>query len=224
MTEAEPKPPTSDTPTGDVPTGAAPAGDTAPGAASKIDAPRSRPPVANAGRGPRGDNRRRGPRSPQDQDEKGLGEVVVKIGRCATVVKGGRRFSFGALVVVGDRKGQVGIGYGKSIEVPSAVEKGKKIATNAMVPVKLQGGTIPHRVIGRFGASHVVMVPASPGTGVIAGTSVRAVLELAGVHDILTKSYGSNTPKNLVRATFNGLMQLVSREEVERLRGVTLSA
>jgi len=159
-----------------------------------------------------------------DQDEKGLGEVVVKIGRCATVVKGGRRFSFGALVVVGDRNGQVGIGYGKSVEVPSAVEKGKKIATRAMMPVKLDGGTIPHRVVGRFGASQVVMVPASPGTGVIAGTSVRAVLELAGVHDILTKSYGSNTPKNLVRATFDGLMQLVSREEVERLRGVMLPA
>jgi small subunit ribosomal protein S5 len=179
---------------------------------------------ASAPRQPQRDNRRRGPRQPSEQDEKGLGEVVVKIGRCSTVVKGGRRFSFGALVVVGDRKGQVGIGYGKSVEVPSAVEKGKKIATRAMTSVKLSGGTIPHRIVGRFGASEVVMVPASPGTGVIAGTSVRAVLELAGVHDILTKSYGSNTPKNLVRATFDGLMQLVSREEVERLRGVTLPA
>lgn len=158
------------------------------------------------------------------EEDQGLGDVVVKISRCATVVKGGRRFSFGALVVVGDRRGQVGVGYGKSVEVPSAVEKGKKIATRNMTPVKLVGGTIPHRVVGRFGASEVVMVPASPGTGVIAGASVRAVLELAGVHDILTKSYGSASPKNLVRATFEGLMSLVSREEVERLRGVSIPA
>ncbi len=216
MTESEPKPPTSETPA-------------APEAQSEKAAPtpppateKRRPQAANRGGG--GGGRGRGPRQQSDQDDKGLGEVVVKIGRCSTVVKGGRRFSFGALVVVGDKKGQVGIGYGKSVEVPSAIEKGKKIATRAMTPVKLHGGTIPHRVVGRYGASEVVMVPASPGTGVIAGTSVRAVLELAGVHDILTKSYGSNTPKNLVRATFDGLMQLVSREDVERLRGVTLSA
>lgn len=155
--------------------------------------------------------------------EGGVDEIVVKICRCATVVKGGRRFSFGALVVVGDRKGQVGIGYGKSAEVPSAVEKGKKIAMRNMVSVKLVGGTIPHRVIGQFGASHVVMVPASPGTGVIAGASVRAVLELAGVHDLLTKSYGSNSPKNVVRATLRGLTSLRTNEEVERLRGVKLA-
>lgn len=155
--------------------------------------------------------------------ERTIDENVVKIYRCATVVRGGRRFSFGTLVVVGDRNGRVGIGYGKAKEVPSSVEKAKKIATKAMKSVKLQGGTIPHRIVGRFGASHVVLVPASPGTGVIAGSSVRAVLELAGVHDVLTKSYGSNSPKNLVRATYNGLMQLVSREEVERLRGVKLA-
>jgi small subunit ribosomal protein S5 len=218
MTESEPKPPTSETPA--APTESdAPAAPPAP-TETTVQAPapaKRRPPADNRGRG-------RGPRQQFDQDDKGLGEVVVKIGRCSTVVKGGRRFSFGALVVVGDKKGQVGIGYGKSVEVPSAIEKGKKIATRAMTPVKLHGGTIPHRVVGRYGASEVVMVPASPGTGVIAGASVRAVLELAGVHDILTKSYGSNTPKNVVRATFDGLMQLVSREEVERLRGVTLSA
>lgn len=155
--------------------------------------------------------------------ERTIDENVVKIYRCATVVRGGRRFSFGTLVVVGDRNGRVGIGYGKAKEVPSSVEKAKKIATKAMKPVKLQGGTIPHRIVGRFGASHVVLVPASPGTGVIAGSSVRAVLELAGVRDVLTKSYGSNSPKNLVRATYNGLMQLISREEVERLRGVKLA-
>lgn len=158
------------------------------------------------------------------KEDSGLEDVVVRVYRCATVVKGGRRFSFGALVVVGDRSGHVGTGYGKSVEVPSAVEKGKSIATRAMFPVKLVGGTLPHRVIGRYGASKVVMVPASPGTGVIAGASVRAVLELAGVHDVLTKSYGSNTPKNLVRATINGLKQLISREEVERLRGVSLAS
>jgi small subunit ribosomal protein S5 len=160
--------------------------------------------------------------APGEAEEQTLEEVVVKIYRCATVVKGGRRFSFGSLVVVGDRNGHVGVGYGKSNEVPSSVEKGKKIATGAMRAVKLAGGTLPHRVIGRFGASKVVMVPASPGTGVIAGSSVRAVLELAGIKDVLTKSYGSNSPKNLVRATFNGLQQLVSREEVEQLRGVKL--
>lgn len=150
-------------------------------------------------------------------------ENVVKINRCACVVRGGRRFSFGALVVVGDRNGRVGVGYGKSPEVPSAVEKGKKNATRDMKPIKIVGGTLPHRIVGRAGASRVVMVPASPGTGVIAGASVRAVLELAGVHDVLTKSYGSNTPRNLVYATLNGLLQLASREDVERLRGVRLA-
>ncbi len=162
-------------------------------------------------------------RGSNESSERTIDENVVKIYRCATVVRGGRRFSFGTLFVVGDSNGRVGIGYGKAKEVPSSVEKAKKIATKAMKPVKLQGGTIPHRIIGRFGASHVVLVPASPGTGVIAGSSVRAVLELAGVRDVLTKSYGSNSPKNLVRATYNGLMQLVSREDVERLRGVKLA-
>ncbi len=156
-------------------------------------------------------------------DSDGPDEIVVKINRCAAVVKGGRRFSFGALVVVGDRKGRVGIGYGKSVEVPSAVEKGRKNATRDMCKVKILGGTLPHRVIGRFGASRVVMVPARPGTGVIAGSSVRAVLELAGLHDVLTKSYGSNSPRNLVQATFNGLMSMFTREEIEQLRGVQLA-
>jgi len=164
------------------------------------------------------------PELPQtESSEPTIEEAVVKISRCACVVRGGRRFSFGALVVVGNRNGEVGIGYGKSPEVPSAVDKGKKNAIRDMKRIKIVDGTLPHRVIGRCGASRVVMVPASPGTGVIAGTSVRAVLELAGVHDVLTKSYGSNTPRNLVRATYNGLMQLVSREDVEKLRGVKLA-
>lgn len=159
-----------------------------------------------------------------DAEEKAIDEVVVKIYRCACVVKGGRRFSFGSLVVVGDRKGNVGVGYGKAKEVPSSVEKGKKIAIQNMRPVRIRGGTIPHRVIGRAGASKVVMVPASPGTGVIAGSSVRAVLELAGIHDVLTKSYGSNSPKNLVRAALDGLEQLITPEQVEKLRGVRLAS
>jgi small subunit ribosomal protein S5 len=161
-------------------------------------------------------------RRPEPSDEHGLDENVVRIYRCSKVVKGGRRFSFAAMVVVGDRKGNVGVGYGKSVEVPSAVEKAKKIAARALFPVKLVGGTIAHRVHGRFGASKVTMVPASPGTGVIAGGAVRAVLELAGVRDVLTKSYGSTCPKNLVRAAVNGLEQLMNREDVERLRGVRL--
>lgn len=159
----------------------------------------------------------------RESDEQGVDEVVVKINRCAAVVRGGRRFSFGSLVVVGDRRGRVGIGYGKAKEVPAAVEKGKKNALRNMRKIKLSGPTLPHRVIGRHGASHVVMLPAGPGTGVIAGASVRAVLELAGVHDVLTKSYGSNSPRNLVEATLDGLMKMITREEVEALRGVKLS-
>jgi small subunit ribosomal protein S5 len=151
-----------------------------------------------------------------------LEEVVVKIYRCATVVKGGRRFSFSAMVVVGDRRGRVGIGYGKSREVPSAVEKAKSIAARAMKPIKLRGSTIPHRVVGQFGASKVVLIPAAPGTGVIAGSSVRPVLELAGLHDVLTKSFGSTSPKNLVRATFRALNSLLDRATTAELRGVKL--
>jgi small subunit ribosomal protein S5 len=148
---------------------------------------------------------------------------VVKIYRCATVVRGGRRFSFAALVVAGDRNGKVGIGYGKANEVPNAVEKASKQARRNMVAVKLNGTTIPHQVIGRYGASQVVMVPADEGTGVIAGESVRSVMDLAGVRDILTKSYGSNSPKNLVKAAFEGLRALRSKDDVRRLREVPVS-
>jgi len=163
----------------------------------------------------------RQPQRPRfDDSEGGLDDAVVKIYRCSKVVKGGRRFSFGAMVVVGDRNGSVGIGYGKANEVPPAVEKATKEARKAMVPVALRGGTLPHRVVGRCGASKVVLVPASPGTGVIAGASVRPVLELAGVRDCLTKSYGSSSPKNLVKATMNGLLSLRSAEQVGELRGV----
>lgn len=168
----------------------------------------------------------RGRRGQQDRgeftEEKQFEDTVVKLYRCATVVKGGRRFSFGALVVVGDRRGQVGIGYGKANEVPPAVEKGVKQARRNLFRVPLRGTSIPHRVVGRFGASRVIMLPASEGTGVIAGSAPRAVLELAGVKDVLTKCYGSTSPKNLVKATINGLQALRTRAIVEELRGVTL--
>jgi len=157
------------------------------------------------------------------QEESPYDEVVVHIYRCATVVKGGRRFSFASLIVVGDRKGSVGVGYGKATEVPSAVDKARKTAIRAMKKIPLAENTLPHRIVGRYGSSRVVLLPASPGTGVIAGGSVRAVLELAGVHDVLTKAYGSTSPKNLVRATFQGLTSLFNPADVERLRGVKLA-
>ncbi len=157
------------------------------------------------------------------QEKSGLEDNVVKVYRCSKVVKGGRRFSFAALVVVGDRNGRVGLGYGKANEVPSAVEKGRKRAAGAMFPVQLSGATVPHAVTGRYGSSQVRLLPASEGTGVIAGSSVRAVLELAGLRDCLTKAYGSTSPKNLAKATMNALTSLRSRETVERLRGVSLA-
>jgi small subunit ribosomal protein S5 len=152
-----------------------------------------------------------------------LVEKVVKIRRCAAVVKGGRRFSFAALVVVGDGKGRVGFGYGKANEVPPSVEKALKQATRNMTRVSLEGATIPHIVNGRYGAGHVTLVPAGPGTGVIAGAAVRAVCEAAGIHDILTKSFGTNNPITLVKATIAALESLRTRQEVERLRGVALT-
>lgn len=155
----------------------------------------------------------------------GLEERVVKIRRCAAVVKGGRRFSFNALVVVGDRKGRVASGYGKANEVPPAVEKAVKDAQEAMrrqSKVQMRGETIPHRVIGKFGSSKVVLVPAGPGTGVKAGPGVRDVLEACGIKNILSKTHGSTNPINLVKATIKGLLMLRTREEVQRLRGVTL--
>ena len=152
----------------------------------------------------------------------GFAETVVKIRRCAAVVKGGRRFSFNAMVVVGDRQGKVGWGYGKANEVPPAVEKAVKDGQRKMKRVSLKGTTIPHRVIGKYGAARVTLLPAAPGTGVIAGSSVRAVVEAAGIQNILTKAYGSSNPINLVKATLNALEQLRTAEEVQRLRGVPL--
>jgi small subunit ribosomal protein S5 len=155
----------------------------------------------------------------------GLEERVIKIRRCAAVVKGGRRFSFNALVVVGDRSGKVAWGYGKANEVPPAVEKAAKDAQETLKrqrKVELRGQTIPHRVIGRFGGSRVILVPAGPGTGVKAGPGVREVLVCCGVHNILTKTHGSTNPINLVKATIQGLLQLRTRENVALLRGVSL--
>ena len=152
-----------------------------------------------------------------------LAEHIVKIKRCAAVVKGGRRFSFAAMVVVGDGRGKAGWGYGKANEVPPSVEKARKEGMRSMVEVSLNGATIPHVVNGRYGAAHVVLLPAAPGTGVIAGSAVRAVCEAAGIHDILTKSFGSNNAVALVKATFAALRELRPKGDVERLRGVTLS-
>ena len=149
-------------------------------------------------------------------------EKVIQIRRCACVVKGGRRFSFTAMVVVGDGNGRVGWGYGKAKEVPLAVEKATKNANRRMLRVQLLDTTIPHRVVGRFRASRVLLLPASPGTGVIAGEAVRTVVESVGITDILTKSFGSNNAMNLVKATFEGLNQLRLREDVQRLRGVEI--
>lgn len=150
-------------------------------------------------------------------------EKVVKIRRCAAVVKGGRRFSFAAMTVVGNGNGKVGWGYGKANEVPPSVEKANKQAGREMVDLQIVDGTIPHQVRGRYGAGKVILIPAGPGTGIIAGEAVRAVCEAAGIKNILTKSYGTSNSISLVKATFDALSQLRTRQEIERLRGVSLT-
>lgn len=150
-------------------------------------------------------------------------EKVVKVRRCATVVKGGRRFSFAGLVVVGNGRGKVGYGYAKANEVPPAVEKAIKDGMKNLVEVPVESGTIPHRVEGTCGTAKVIILPAGPGTGIIAGAAVRAVCESAGIHDVLTKAHGSTNPVNLVKAAIAALKQLRTKADVERLRGVSLS-
>ena len=162
---------------------------------------------------------RRNNRERTEREDDGLIKKTVAINRVTKVVKGGRTMRFSALVVVGDGKGSVGIGMAKAAEVPAAIEKANLRAKKAMVKIELLETTIPHETIGKFGKGHVLMMPAQPGTGVIAGGPVRNVLEAVGIKDIRTKSYGSNNPVNCVKATFNGLVGLRSREHVAALRG-----
>lgn len=173
-----------------------------------------------------GNQNRGGGRKPRRKEAEqgladGLIDRVVKIKRCAAVVKGGRRFSFAAMVVVGDASGKVGWGYGKANEVPPSVAKAQKAASKSMFDVPLVEGSIPHQVTGHYGAAKVTLIPAGAGTGIIAGQAVRAVCEATGIHDILTKSFGTNNPVTLVKATIDALSQLRTVDQVAALRGLT---
>ena len=159
----------------------------------------------------------------QQQEDQEFEDKVIHINRCAKVVKGGRRFSFAAIVVVGDKKGQVGVGLGKAGEVPEAIKKAGKQAKKNLMKVSLEGSTIPHEVVGHWGASQVLMKPAPEGTGIIASSSVRAILEVAGIKNILTKSLRRDNPHNVVRATFDALRSLRSFSDIAAARGKTVS-
>ena len=181
-------------------------------------------PAGQSGQGAPGSERRdrRGPAAPREPRSKNFTEDVVRINRCAKVVKGGKRFSFAAFIVLGDGKAKVGWGKGKAKEVASSIDKAVRDGEKNVKVYPIINGTIPHEVEGRYGSARVRLMPASDGTGVIAGRSVRAVLEKAGVRNVLTKAYGNHNPVNLIRATLAALSQLRTREQYQELRGVTL--
>jgi small subunit ribosomal protein S5 len=199
----------------------------ADGAAAPAEPPKEQKPQRES-RGPRGGGRGRG-RRPAEVGENAfenggeeLAEKVVFINRSSKVVKGGRRFKFSALVVVGDKKGRVGVALGKAAEVADAIRRGGELARTKMLPVSLKAVTIPHEVFSAYGGARILLRPASPGTGIIAGKTVRAVLEAAGIKDILTKSLGSKNAANVVKATLKALLSLRTREQIYRNRGLEL--